>query len=54
MQECGLNAVDLLLRHASGDWGDLDEEDRAENDLALREGHRLFSAYGPKDSEHRL
>jgi hypothetical protein len=35
-----------LDRHAGGDWGDLDPEDIAENELALREGFRLFSTYG--------
>lgn len=34
-----------LRRHAQGDWGDLDEHDRAANDRALIEGTRLFSAY---------
>jgi len=34
-----------LERHAAGDWGDLCEEDRQENERALREGDRLFSAY---------
>jgi hypothetical protein len=34
-----------LDRHAAGDWGDLGPEDIAENELALQEGFRLFSAY---------
>jgi len=34
-----------LRRHASCDWGDLCEEDKAANDSALQEGGRLFSAY---------
>jgi hypothetical protein len=34
-----------VSRHAHGDWGDLDEEDRAENDLSLDRGYRLLSAY---------
>ena len=34
-----------LARHASGDWGDLDEHDRQENELSLKEGFRLLSAY---------
>jgi hypothetical protein len=34
-----------LSRHVRGDWGDLDEEDRQENELSLREGFRLLSAY---------
>ena len=34
-----------LLRHVTGDWGDLNEDDRKENDLALERGTRLLSAY---------
>ena len=37
--------LDCLRRHAAGDWGELDEHDRAENELSLREGFRLLSAY---------
>ena len=34
-----------LGRHAKGDWGDIDEEDRRENDFSLTNGFRLLSAY---------
>ena len=38
--------VNSLQRHANADWGDMCQEDKAENELALREGNlRLFSAY---------
>ncbi len=43
-----LTAEDVSLaieRHASGDWGDLDDEDRAENERSLRDACRLFSVY---------
>ncbi|HPI31668.1 MAG TPA: hypothetical protein PLR32_00020 [candidate division Zixibacteria bacterium] len=40
-----VNPAALLVRHLSGDWGELDAEDRAANDAALRGGGRLFSAY---------
>jgi hypothetical protein len=36
---------EFLLRHVSGDWGDLDAEDKAANEAALQSGGRLFSAY---------
>lgn len=34
-----------IKRHANGDWGDVCAEDKAENELSLREGFRLLSAY---------
>ena len=34
-----------LLRHASGDWGLVEDEDRKLNDRALLIGDRLFSIY---------
>ena len=34
-----------LSRHVSGDWGDLCPEDIDENELSLKQGFRLFSAY---------
>jgi len=35
----------LIARHASGDWGDLDDEDKQANEAALQNGGRIFSAY---------
>ena len=37
--------VAALRRPAVGDWGDVDEHDRAANDNALKSGERLLSAY---------
>ena len=34
-----------LVRHIAGDWGDVDEDDRRENELSLQHGFRLLSAY---------
>ena len=34
-----------LARHARGDWGELCPEDAQENELSLRKGFRLLSAY---------
>jgi len=34
-----------LARHASGDWGELDDHDRRENELSLKHGWRLVSCY---------
>ncbi|MEB1846802.1 hypothetical protein VDR43_09240 [Xanthomonas campestris pv. campestris] len=41
-----LNPSPYLRRHLSGDWGDLDDSDRRQNDAALKSGEdRLFSSY---------
>lgn len=34
-----------LRRHASGDWGEVDPDDRDANDDAVRFGERLLSVY---------
>lgn len=41
--QAGITAA--LRRHAGGDWGEVCSEDRAENELSLREGFRLLSCY---------
>jgi hypothetical protein len=35
----------LLMRHASGDYGDLDDYDKRLNALAIQDGSRILSAY---------
>jgi hypothetical protein len=45
LTERGEHPFDYLARHATGDWGDLDEHDRRQNQIALREGLRVFSSY---------
>ena len=37
--------TESLGRHAGGDWGNVDSEDKATNDLAVKAGDRLLSAY---------
>lgn len=37
--------ADFFARHASGDWGELHDDDRRLNNLALTDGSRLLSAY---------
>lgn len=42
----------LIRRHHGGDDGDLSEEDREANQVALKDGSRIFSAYVlPKTGE---
>jgi|CZKV01.1.fsa_nt_gi hypothetical protein len=38
-----------VIRHQAGDWGDVDEDDRKENDLSLAKGCRLLSVYHAKN-----
>jgi hypothetical protein len=35
----------FLDRHASGDWGEVDEHDRQANEYAVEHGLRVLSAY---------
>lgn len=34
-----------LVRYANGNWGDLCDEDKLRNEIALREDERLLGAY---------
>ncbi|MDP9476312.1 MAG: hypothetical protein M3R38_11650 [Actinomycetota bacterium] len=43
--ETGTDALALLSRHVSGDWGELDGHDRRENERSLKNGWRLLSSY---------
>lgn len=43
-----LNPLDVTLslaRHERGDWGDMSECDKAENEHGLKHGERLMSCY---------
>jgi hypothetical protein len=40
----GLTPIDLLTRHRSGDWGDLDRDDKRANDYAVKNGEHVLSA----------
>ena len=45
LAEQGVDLLDYLLRHVQGDWGDLCEEDRAENEFSVKNGFRILSSY---------
>jgi hypothetical protein len=51
LRDAGQDAGEFLARHVTGDWGDLDQEDRQSNDAALIDGSRLLSAYVTKKGE---
>lgn len=47
----GAALMTILVRHRTGDWGDLDDEDKHANNVALSRGTRLLSAYHVKGTE---
>lgn len=53
----GVDPMQLLLRHASGDWGDVHPEDAVQNDLGVTHGMRILSSYvlvPPTSTKKRL
>ena len=43
-----LTSEDILIgiqRHQAGDWGDVSDADRQKNEVALKQGFRLWSVY---------
>jgi len=40
-----MTGIELIKRHITGDWGDLDSEDKKANENALKSGARILSAY---------
>lgn len=45
LSRTGETPLPYLVRHAGGDWGDLDQDDKAENEAAITDGLRILSAY---------
>ena len=51
LQAAGQQPHEFLSRHVTGDWGDLDAEDRSLNNIAVRDGSRILSAYVTRRGE---
>ncbi len=45
LSENGIDLLSFLSTHLKGDYGDVDEEDRKENDFSVKNGYRILSAY---------
>jgi hypothetical protein len=45
LAEAGEEPLAYLCRHVAGDWGELCEEDKKENEFSVVKGLRIFSAY---------
>lgn len=43
--------ANAMRRHLAGDWGDLDDDDKAENDKAVLDGCRIVSSYRAASGE---
>ena len=45
LEEANQNPFEFLERHQAGDWGELCEDDKSENEFSLKNGFRILSAY---------
>jgi hypothetical protein len=45
LEKAGQQPAEFLDRHVNGDWGELDDEDKRENEFSVRNGFRILSAY---------
>jgi hypothetical protein len=45
LEKSGQSPMDFVSRHVMGDWGDIPDEDRKENQFSLEQGFRLMSSY---------
>jgi len=45
LEIAGQTPIQFLRRHMSADWGEVSEDDAQENELSLRDGFRVLSAY---------
>lgn len=52
LHQLRLEPVKYLIRHAVGDWSDMDADDAEQNRLAATLGGRIFSSYVLPDGEH--
>lgn len=51
LQALNIAPASLLMRHVLGDWGDMCQSDKAQNNRAVKQGEgRIFSAYTLQES----
>jgi len=51
LEQANKSPLEFLSRHLRGDWGNLCQEDKTENELSLKHGFRLLSSYPITDTE---
>jgi hypothetical protein len=45
LEEANQNPFEFIQRHQTGDWGELCEEDKRENEFSVRNDFRILSSY---------
>jgi hypothetical protein len=45
LEKAGQNPMEFVSRHVTGDWGEIPEEDKKENQFSLENSFRLLSSY---------
>jgi hypothetical protein len=48
-ERTGQNPLEYIARHWTGNWGELDDEDKEENEFSVEKGLRILSAYNLSD-----
>lgn len=51
LEQANKSPLEFLSRHLRGDWGDVCQEDKTENELSLKYGFRLMSSYPITETE---
>ena len=51
LEQANKSPLEFISRHFRGDWGDLGQDDKAENELSLKCGFRLMSSYQVTETE---
>ena len=49
LETTGEDALNFIARHLTGDWGDLDDEDKQENEFSVENDLRILSVYQLND-----
>lgn len=50
LEEANQNPLEFLERHQAGDWGELCDEDKDENEFSVRNDFRILSAYRTRNN----
>jgi hypothetical protein len=54
LASAGVSPAEHLVRHQSGDWGEVPAQDARENELSVREGFRIISSYPVGEASERI